>query len=135
MSKENVKLFYETLTKDEALQEKTRVIGKKYEGQKLDEKRMEEIYQKELVPLAREAGYDFSLAEVKEYAAEASKPGMREISEEELAAVAGGGCCVCAAVGVGDWGGGDMECSCIGYGSGHYSSTEKCFCIIGGGGG
>jgi hypothetical protein len=38
--------------------EKSNAIGKKYEGQKLDEKQAEEIYQKEIVALARQEGYD-----------------------------------------------------------------------------
>jgi predicted ribosomally synthesized peptide with nif11-like leader len=142
MSKENVKLFYEALGKDKALQEKSRAIGKKYEGQKQDDVQSNLIYQEELVPLAKEAGYDFTLAELKEYAQECEKSGMREVSEEELAAVAGGKCCVCALVGVGNiisQGGdpyGDQVCNCIGYGSGNWAGGGvNCVCVLGGGGG
>jgi hypothetical protein len=69
MSKENIKLFYEALARDKSLQEKFKAVGQKYEGQKPGEAQTELIYQKELVPLAREAGYAFTLAELKEYAA------------------------------------------------------------------
>jgi hypothetical protein len=65
MSKENVKLFYEALGKDKALQQKANAISQKHSDQKLDEAQANLIYQKELVPLAREAGYDFTLAELQ----------------------------------------------------------------------
>ena len=135
MSKENVKLFYEALAKDKALQEKSMAIGKKYEGQKLDEKRTQELYQKELVPLAKEAGYNFTLAELQTYAEETQKPAMREVSEEELAAVAGGAVCVCVVAGWGELsGGGQDECTCFAYGFGNYNGKAVCGCVAGGGG-
>jgi hypothetical protein len=130
MSKENVKRFYEALVKDAGLQEKFKAVSRKYEGQKPDVAQAETIYQKELVPLAREAGYVFTLAELKGYVAAARKPAMREISEEEMAGVAGGNCaclvggggkldghtCACV-VGGGGMGGG-TTCACVGYGEG-----------------
>jgi hypothetical protein len=132
MSKENVKKFYEELAKDKVLQAKSRAIGKKYEGQKLDEKQTELIYQKELMPLAREAGYDFTLAELKEYAGQSKKPAMREVSEEELACVAGGGCgCVIG-------GGGNLDgaaCACVFGGGGKNKWTgDVCMCPLAGAG-
>ena len=128
MSKENVKLFYEALGKDRALQEKSRVIGKKYEGQKLDEAQMQEVCQKELVPLAKEAGYGFTLAELQEYAKDTKKPAMRELSEDELATVAGGER-IC------DFYGDTFydECSCIFVGGGTAEGYD-CGCIIQGNG-
>jgi len=136
MSKENVKLFYEALAKDKALQEKAIAIGKKYESQKLDDAKTNFIYQQELVPLAKDAGYDFTLAELQEYASEIKKPGMREVSEEELTAVAGGQACACAVPGFGGITDTDMACICAGIGSGNFDGGKvDCVCVIGGGGG
>jgi hypothetical protein len=90
MVKENVKLFCEALVKDKGLQEKFKAISKKYEGQKLEEAQVDRIYRNELLPLASEAGFKFTLAELKGYAAEAKKPAMHQLSEQELTAVAGG---------------------------------------------
>jgi predicted ribosomally synthesized peptide with nif11-like leader len=92
MSKENVKLFYEALARDKGLQERFDALNRKYGGQKLDEAQMEAIYQKELIPLAKEAGYNFTMGELKEYARMSQKPVTRELSEDELATVAGGFC-------------------------------------------
>ena len=127
MSKESVKLFYEALARDKALQEKSVAIGKKYAGQKLDEAQTNSIYQQELVPLARDAGYEFTLAELQEYGAANEKAGMREVSEEELAAVAGGSC-VCVIGGSGKTDSGNCGCMFAGEGGG------GCVCVVGGGG-
>ncbi len=138
MSKENVKLFYEILSKDKSLQEKTTAIGKKYAGQKLDETQMEVIYQKELIPLAKKEGYDFTLTEIQDYASETKKPAMREISEEELATVAGGEYCMCVIQGIGNYHAGmGASCACTlgGFGDLDYYGKVDCVCVLGGGGG
>ena len=142
MSSENVKLFYEALGMDKALQEKSTAIGEKYAGQKLDEAQTNLIYQQELVPLAKEAGYDFTLAELQAYAEEAQKPGMREVSDDELATVAGGKYCVCVLAGVGNSVGTDGSilaegsCVCALYGNGNWDGGKvNCVCVWGGGGG
>lgn len=139
MSKENVKLFYEALGKDKTLQEKFSALGKKHGGQKLGEAQAESIYQQELIPLAGEAGYDFTLSELKEYTGEAEQPGMREVSEEELASVAGGAYCACAWTGMGNMGAGNPgdpgTCFCCLGGSGNLDGGKvDCVCVIGGGG-
>jgi hypothetical protein len=90
MSKENIKLLYETLAKDKGLQEKFKSISKKYEGQKPDQDRVDLIYWKEILPLAEEAGFKFTLAELKEYAEEFKNTAIHQLSEEEMAIVAGG---------------------------------------------
>jgi len=94
MSKENAKLFYEELAKNEALHEKFKVIGKKYEGQKFDEVQMDLIYQKEIMPIAKGAGFEFTLAELKEYKQDVKQPQSGKLSDEELDAVAGGACII-----------------------------------------
>jgi len=90
MSKENAKLFYEELAKNEALQGKFEVIGKKYEGQTSDETQMDLIYQNEILPIAKESGFEFTLAELKEYKQAVTQPQSGRLSDEELDAVAGG---------------------------------------------
>ena len=90
MSKENAKLFYEELAKNEALQEKFKVIGKKYEGQTSDEVQMDLIYQNEILPIAKESGFEFTLAEFKEYKQEVTQPQSGKLSDDELDNVAGG---------------------------------------------
>jgi predicted ribosomally synthesized peptide with nif11-like leader len=135
MSKENVKKFYEALAEDKALQAKSIAIGKKYEGQKLDEAQSNLIYQEELVPLAKDAGYDFTLAELKEYGAADKESGMREVSEEELAAVAGGSPCACVLIGGGNFGGNQMICGGWGHMEGDVDGRHYfCLCAAGGGG-
>jgi hypothetical protein len=140
MSSENVKLFYKALGKDKALQDKFKAINEKYKGQKPDEAQADLIYQKELVPLARESGFYFTLAELKDYASEAKKPVMRELSEEELATVAGGKFCACVWEGMGNMGAGSPgapgTCFCFAGGSGNLDGGKvDCVCVIHGGGG
>jgi predicted ribosomally synthesized peptide with nif11-like leader len=82
MSKENVKLFYEALARDKALQARFDALNRKKGSN----------YRKELIPLAKAAGFDFTEAEIQEYARDAEKPAKHELTEDELAAVAGGTC-------------------------------------------
>ena len=130
MSVENIKRFYDALAKDEALQDKFKALVKKYEGQKPDEGQFDAIYEKDLLPFAKSAGYDFTLEELKGYR-DAVKPGTRQLSEEELAAVAGGGPCVCVIIGYGSFSSG-QQCGCVGYGWGQ-DGSHTCFCTLGGG--
>jgi hypothetical protein len=130
MSKDNVKLFYEAMAKDKVLQEKFRAVSQKYEGQKPDEGQLELIYQKELVPLAKQAGFIFTITELKQYTAAAKKPAMRKISEEELAGVAGG-VCFCSIGGGGHLGG--NTCACV-IGGGGSGDGTICACVGAGSG-
>jgi len=93
MSKENVKLFYEALAINKVLQERFAAIGQKYKEKNPTEFQDNLVYQKELISLAKEAGYDFTEADLKEYAQMIQKPTTHELSEDELAAVAGGETC------------------------------------------
>ncbi len=127
MSKENVKRFYDAMAKDPALQQKSRAITQRHAGQKLDQAQLDVIFQQELIPVARGAGYDFTLEELKAYAKETGKIGPREVSEEELAAVAGGASCVCVIGGSGE----TLDCTCVGAG---WGGGGKCVCVLGGGG-
>ena len=92
MSKENVRLFYSTLAEDKALQEKFNEINARladeYKGERPDEKRVNEILRHDFLPVAREAGFEFSLDELKAYSAEGKATG--ELADEELAGAVGG---------------------------------------------
>jgi predicted ribosomally synthesized peptide with nif11-like leader len=133
MSTENIRLFYDALAKDEALQDKFKGLMKKYEGQKPDQQQGDAICEEECLPIAKEAGFDFTLEELAEYRHNAASTTARQLSEDELAVVAGG-LCVCVAVGYGTLHNGDALCSCVGWGAGSMYS-QYCQCFLGGGGG
>jgi len=135
MSKENVRKFYEVLSKDADLQrrfrEKNELLSGKYRDGAPGDERLEGLFLKEILPVAREAGFEFSFQELQEYSADSKMTG--ELMDEELAAVAGGGnLCVCVVGGYGTIG--DVAIGCAMYG-GAESSTFFCFCFMGGGGG
>ncbi len=130
MSVENIKRFYDALTEDEALQDKFKALVKKYEVQKPDEGQFDAIYEKDLLPFAKSAGYDFTLEELIQYRRDAVKPSTHPLSEEELAAVAGG-VCVCPIIGWGEFSSG-QTCSCGLYGHGQ-DGSHFCICVFGGG--
>ena len=107
MAKENIKAFFEALSKDESIQQALKAKELAYTGIKEDR---EAIVKEVLIPVAEEAGYVFTLEELKEF-----EKGMRpegELDENELEAVAGGvedwGVCVLAGLG---WG---TMCAVIG---------------------
>ena len=100
MAKENIKAFFEALSKDEALQKALKEKELAYTGKKEDR---EAVINEVLIPVAEEAGYAFTLDELKEF-----EKGMRpegELDESELEAIAGGvevwGACVVVGVGYG----------------------------------
>ena len=90
MAKENVKKFYEEFTANKELQEKFIEVQKGYEAK---EKREEEILEDIVLPIAKEAGYEFTMDEYRAVQRDAMVE--KGISEEELENVSGGGgCCV-----------------------------------------
>ena len=85
MAKENVKAFFEALSQNEALQQALKAKELAYTGIKEDR---EAIVNEVLIPVAEEAGYNFTLEELKEF-----EKGMRpagELDEDELESVSGG---------------------------------------------
>ena len=107
MAKENIKAFFEALSKDETIQQMLKEKEHAYTGMKEDR---ESVVAEILIPTAKAAGYDFTLEELKEF-----ETGMRpegELDEAELEAVAGGvedwGVCILAGLG---WG---TMCAVIG---------------------
>ena len=123
MAAENVKAFFEALSKDEALQQALREKEVAYTGMKEDR---EAVVEAVLLPVAKEAGYEFTLEELK--ALEKSMRPEGELSENELEDVAGGGG-FCLIIGGGTQGGtpitgadhvGAGICSGIGIGFGAF---------------
>ena len=85
MAKENVKAFYEALSKDEAMQQAVKAKELAYTGKKEDR---EAVAEEIVIPVAKEAGYEFTLEELREF-----EEGLRpagELDEDELEAVSGG---------------------------------------------
>ncbi len=134
MSMENVRKFYEVLSQDTDLQqkfkEKSESLSGKWSGA-LEEEHLEDLFLKEILPIALEAGFEFSFQDLQEYSAESKK--KSELMDEELDAVVGGNnICVCVLAGGGVFD--DVMIGCSGYGGGE-SSTFFCICMVGGGGG
>ena len=91
MAKENVKKFLEELTTNKELQEKFIVAQKHYE---VEGKSEEEVFEDIVLPIAKEAGYEFTINEYR--GAQRDAIAESSISEEELENVSGGwsGCYV-----------------------------------------
>ncbi len=84
MSQENAKIFMELLNRDEELQIKVKAAAESYTGDKTDEKA---LFEAVILPIAKEAGYEFSYEDAEELAKAAQDD---ELSEEDVAVAAGG---------------------------------------------
>ena len=100
MAAENVKAFFEALSREESIQQALKEKELAYTGAKED---WEAIVEAIAIPVAKAAGYDFTSDELKAF-----EKGMRvegELTENELEAVAGGttiGVCFLVGLGGGD---------------------------------
>jgi hypothetical protein len=92
MSQENVRLFFEALSKDKALQAGFAAVNQVYQGQKPTMTQKDQVIQQELIPLAKKAGFDFTLAELKDYISARQQAATHELSDDEIAVVSGGTC-------------------------------------------
>ena len=106
MATENVKKFYDELSTNKELQEKFMAAQKGYEAEGKGE---EDIFSDIVLPIAKEAGYDFTISEYKN--AQRDVMAEKGISEEELENVSGGG--FCFLIGFGNYAG---FCALIGFG-------------------
>lgn len=105
---ENVKKFLELVSKDEALSEKVNKADKAA-----------------LIAVAKELGIELSDADFEQ---------PKELTDDELDAVAGGRC-ICSFGGGGKAGEGEKTCACVMGGGGEYKDgSVRCVCIIGGDG-
>ena len=136
MSKENVRLFNEKVGTDKALQGKLHSLNERHKGEELSDEQMMRIYEEDVLPLACECGCDFSMETLKEYARDLNQSSPREMTDDELEAVAGGATCVCVVGGGGKSGEAGSPCVCvaIGLGAGIQGGVPGCACVIGGGG-
>ena len=112
MAKENVKRFMEEVSANKELQEKIAAIQKGYEP---DGKSEEEIFKDIVLPIAKEAGYEFTMSEYKDAQHDTIKE--KAISEEELENVSGGSA-FCILLGFGNSDQIGIHCSTIGFGYG-----------------
>ncbi len=95
MSVENVKKFYEAVVQDKTIQQRFSELNQKYQGVAVDAAKADAIMEQELLPVAKELGYEFTLAEVKTYGEEMQQTKTNgELSDSELEAVAGGALCI-----------------------------------------
>ena len=98
MSVENVRKFYDALSQDKEMQQKFIELSRKYKSETVNEAKVDSIVEQDIMPLAKEMGYDFALDDLKAFGAEKEKANMNcALSEEEMQAVAGGifGCIIC----------------------------------------
>ena len=133
MAVEDVRRFYARLAEDKALMEEVAKAGERLKEQfqfktkeDFEARGLAETYAL-IEPIAREAGYSFTLADIESFGSSQD----RDLSESELEAVSGGGVCVCILAG----GGTPPEdiylpCACVFSGIG----GARCACILGGGG-
>lgn len=137
---ENIKNFYAALSKDEAMKSRAQTLNEKYKDPQLEEKAIAE----DIAAFAKSEGFVFTAAELTEY----NKGQSRELSDEELEAVAGGASCICPVGGSGTSGLLNCLCAIVGYGerradctcnpggvgSGANAEKNVCFCFVGGSG-
>ena len=97
MAKENVKKFLEELSTNKELQEKFMAAQKGYEAEGKGE---EEIFEDIVLPIAKEAGFEFTDSEYR--AIQRDVMAEKGISEEELENVSGGEVIWCFVLGYGD---------------------------------
>ena len=107
----NVQSFYEAVVKDAALREQLAALEKEVAGKELTAAEREAFIREKVLPVAKAAGFDLTLEELKAY-----QPTKGELSDQELSEVSGGACgCVvigaskgngCALLGAGN----DMFC-------------------------
>ena len=123
---ENIKKFYALLGEDKKLMEN---VSKACEGLKnhfvaeedFEKLELSEIYNL-IKPFAENAGYPFTLADLKNY----EKIENRKFTDEELA-VASGGSCLCLVGGAGNDAGEGKRCACAIGGSGN---EGKFWCAV-----
>ena len=95
MSIENVKKFYEAVSKDETLKQKFVKLSQKHQDQPMDKAKMKSIIEEKVLPLAKQMGYSFTMDDLKNYEMEMQTASMNcELSDSELEAVTGGAFCL-----------------------------------------
>lgn len=96
MSMENVKGFYEAIAGDEELRLKLTELSQNHRNEEMNAAKADSLLEKEILPLAAQMGWEFSLTDLHRYGEELQKSRAEEdLSEDELAVVSGGfGLCI-----------------------------------------
>ncbi len=130
MSQQNLKMFYETLAKDETLKAEVTAIATRHGGQQLDDSQEDAVWTSEILPLAKSHGFDFTLDEVKAHQAIQSEA-TGKLADEELDVVVGGSACTCYFGGGGGKGEGYTACVCVLGGAGlDGNNRPRCVCVL-----
>ncbi len=87
MSKDNAFRFMIIKNKDESIKSAYDAILSKYQGKNLSDNEWDDVLKEEIIPLAKEYGYDFTPEDLKEL----QKNAEGKLSDEELSEVTGGG--------------------------------------------
>ena len=123
MSQQNAMKCMELMKTDVELQKKVKAAMDAYTGEKTDAKT---VFDEVLAPIAKEIGYECSYEDVE---ALARPSGDEELSEDEVAMVAGGGkgagggnvgFCIVLGFGEGDTSGNYAKCDYVGIGLGEW---------------
>lgn len=108
MSAENVKKFYEAVSQDEKAKQRFNELNQKYQGVAMNAAKTDAILEQELLPLAKELGFEFTLAEIKAYGVEVEQmKSSCALSDSELEVVSGSDWCFVSA---------KIALRCTGYG-------------------
>ena len=119
MSAENVRKFYDVLSRDSDLQQKIRALSQKHQGEVIDAANLNRLMEQEYLPLAAERGFSFTLDELREYVSEMQQgKNSGELPDKELAAVSGGNILACCLLGQ-NLGGGNGFCFILGFDNTH----------------
>ncbi len=133
MSQQHLMRFFEAVARDESLKAKLEAIGARHMD--LEESQSGSVWKNEILPLAKSAGFDFTMDDVAAYQAAQSRTTGR-LADEELDAVVGGGDCTCVAGGGGTKGDDYPACACVFSGVGlNGTGDTRCYCIFYGEGG
>ncbi len=111
MSANEVRRFYLQVSSDPTLRERFRALSATFEGRRPSPEEIAAVVERDVLPLAREAGYDIGVGDLEAFHAAAAPLGLSQVTDDELAAVNGGFCC-CPLIGAG----GASVCGCAGLG-------------------
>jgi hypothetical protein len=129
VSVENVQRFYEAIACDEGLRLRLTELSRGHRKGEMDEARIAQLIEEEILPIAAQMGCGFSLADLWRHAEEIQQSLPREdLDEDELDAVTGGSnLCVLVSTSSTD----QCACSCYFIGAGSFlgagGNSGSCF--------
>ena len=132
MATKDVELFFEEVSKNEALKKE---LAKADEGlNSLDKSEMETFFNEKLLPIIKTYGFDFTYQDLLYYKQSLNPKDGDEISDDFLNQVSGGDKCCCVAVGA--FCSSEGLCLCVALGGGGQKGNCKdiCACPAVGGG-